>query len=431
MTGRWIRKLNESELWVFGFFFIIFCFYLGMIQQVILPFVFPSLHETAGIMKGASDTLYFHGLALDLLEKMKVHGWSAWQINYKGQSPAGIAAAFYYIFSPRLFVLIPFTAMVHSLSGVLLLKIMRLIFTGSRIGFFTVLPFLFMPSTTVWLVNFHRDPYFILGFFMVIYAHTLVYSDSVRVSKKRGSLLWFAAGACLVWLARPYALDIILVLSGISLLCLGFRMRNTWGPVVVTSIFVSVVVVLLVIGSEVKRIKKSDPPKPGITGMIQEMVEKKFTSFAKDRDRFNRLTEATESSLDTDLRFDSLSDVMAYLPRALQIALFAPFPGTWFEKDASIFRRGGAIEMIFFYMVYVLFVFMCVRKKLTIPAVPALIFATGLILFQGLVVSNVGALYRMRYGAIMIFVTLPLAYIGSGITKSVPNQFKIYKILEK
>jgi hypothetical protein len=431
MTGRWIRKLNESETGLFGFFFVFFCFYLGMIQLVILPFVFPSLHETAGIMKGASDTLYFHGLALDLLETMNIHGWDAWQINYKGQSPAGIAAAFYYIFTPRPYVLIPFTALVHALSGVFLLKIMRLVFKDSGIGFVVVLPFLFMPSTTVWLVNFHRDPYFILGFFMVIYAHTLVYSDSVRISKKGYCLPWFAAGAFLVWLARPYALDIILVLSGISLLCLGFRMRNTWGPVVVTSIFVSLVVILLLTGSEVKRIKKSDPPKPGITGMIQEVVKKKFTSFAKDRDRFTRLTEATGSSLDTDVRFGSLSDVFTYVPRALQIALFAPFPGTWFEKNASIFKRGAVMEMIFFYMGYFLFFLMCVKKRLTITVVPVLIFALGLILFQGLVISNVGALYRMRYGAIMIFVTLPLAYMCSPTFKAGAKPVNIFKFLEK
>ncbi|WP_024335014.1 hypothetical protein [Desulfotignum balticum] len=431
MTGRWVRKLNESDICLFGFFFIIFCFYLGLIQLVLLPFVFPAFHETSGIMKGASDTLYFHGLALDLLEKMNIHGWDAWQINYKGQSPAGIAAAFYYIFTPRPFVLIPFTAFAHSLSGVMLLKTMRLIFCDSRLFFFAVLPFLLMPSTTVWLVNFHRDPYFILGFFMVIYAHTLLFSDSGRFSKKGECLLWFAVGGFLVWLARPYALDIIAVLSVVSLLCLGFRIRNSWVPKMVISIFISVILLFLVMGSEVKRIKMADPPRPGITGMIQGMVEKKFTAFAKDRDRFNRLTEATGSSLDTDLGFFSLSDVMAYVPRALQIALFAPFPGTWFEKDASIFKRGAAMEMILFYIAYGSFFLMCIRKKLTITVVPALIFALGLVLFQGLVVSNVGALYRMRYGAIMIFVTLPLAYLCSEPVKAGAKPVKIIKSLEK
>jgi hypothetical protein len=288
-----------------------------------------------------------------------------------------------------------------------------------------------MPSTTVWLVNFHRDPYFILGFFMVIYAHTLLFSDSGWFSKKGECLLWFVVGGFLVWLARPYALDIIAVLSVVSLLCLGFRIRNSWVPKMVISIFISVILLFLVMGSEVKRIKMADPPRPGITGMIQGMVEKKFTAFAKDRDRFNRLTEATGSSLDTDLGFFSLSDVMAYVPRALQIALFAPFPGTWFEKDASIFKRGAAMEMILFYIAYGSFFLMCIRKKLTITVVPALIFALGLVLFQGLVVSNVGALYRMRYGAIMIFVTLPLAYLCSEPVKAGAKPVKIIKSLEK
>jgi hypothetical protein len=243
--------------------------------------------------------------------------------------------------------------------------------------------------------------------------------------------LWFAVGGFLVWLARPYALDIIAVLSVVSLLCLGFRIRNSWVPKMVISIFISVILLFLVMGSEVKRIKMADPPRPGITGMIQGMVEKKFTAFAKDRDRFNRLTEATGSSLDTDLGFFSLSDVMAYVPRALQIALFAPFPGTWFEKDASIFKRGAAMEMILFYIAYGSFFLMCIRKKLTITVVPALIFALGLVLFQGLVVSNVGALYRMRYGAIMIFVTLPLAYLCSEPVKAGAKPVKIIKSLEK
>ena len=87
-------------------------------------------------MKGANDTLYFHGLAVELSEKMRIDGWKAWTMNYRDQSPAGIAAFFYYIFSPAPFVLIPFTAFVYSLAGVFLLKTMRLIFKNSTLSFF-------------------------------------------------------------------------------------------------------------------------------------------------------------------------------------------------------------------------------------------------------------------------------------------------------
>ncbi len=403
--------MNESYLILFFFLFFIFCFYLGLIQLVLLPHIFPSLHAGNGIMKGANDSLYFHGLALELFEKMKIHGWNAWSINYQGQSPAGISAFFYYLFVPKPFILIPFTSFSHSLSGVFLLKIMRLLFKDVRIIFFVIFPFLFMPSAITWLSNFHRDSYFILGFLLVIYAHTILLLDPLSFRRVIGSALYFVFGTFLIWLARPYALDIIIFLSATTFFFFIYRKPNRL--LIISSITILVIVGFFsVVYLQENKTDGSDQLTKGFASSISIMIKNKFRGFAQNRYTFTKLIDA-KSNLDTGIQFNTFSDVISYIPRAMQISFFAPFPNTWFEKDLNLFKKVAVLEMIFLYLMYFYFLLMCLNRKLTMLAIPALIFSTGLILFQGLIVCNVGTLYRMRYGSIMIFVTIALSYFFS------------------
>lgn len=360
-------------------------------------------------MKGANDTLYFHGLAVELSEKMRIDGWKAWTMNYRDQSPAGIAAFFYYIFSPAPFVLIPFTAFVYSLAGVFLLKTMRLIFKNSTLSFFVVFPFLFMPSSLTWLSNFHRDSYFILGFFLVIYAHTILLSAPFHIKTILVSVCCFIPGAFLVWLARPYALNIIFFLSFLSFSF--FLFLNSNKP-----LRIALILFFLAIGSYMAFVLQEKKPEgtnqkislPGDS--ISLFIRGNSKTFAEHRVAFTHITDG-KSNLDTKVQFNRVSDVIVYIPRAMQISLFAPFPNTWFKKDSDLFKKVAVFEMFYLYMVYSFFFVMCLKRKPTVLFIPAIVFSLGLILFQGLIVCNVGTLYRMRYGPIMMFSTMALSYI--------------------
>jgi hypothetical protein len=98
----------------------------------------------------------------------------------------------------------------------------------------------------------------------------------------------------------------------------------------------------------------------------------------------------------------------------MQIALFAPFPSKWFSTEkrnsSSVEIYISAVEMLYSYvacigLLYWLFSYRLWRIELLLPVTCAL----GLILLLGLVVANVGTLYRMRFPMIMIFISFGMA----------------------
>jgi len=120
------------------------------------------------------------------------------------------------------------------------------------------------------------------------------------------------------------------------------------------------------------------------------------------------------STIDAQVRFGTFANLLAYLPRALQIGYCAPFPSMWLAKGAQVGRAGRLISGFETLMMYGLQVMALValwqhRRR---PAVWLLVFAATLALTAlGLVVANIGALYRMRYAFWMLLIVLA----GQGI----------------
>lgn len=107
------------------------------------------------------------------------------------------------------------------------------------------------------------------------------------------------------------------------------------------------------------------------------------------------------SSLDTNVFFRSSTEVFRYLPRAIQIGFFSPFPIHWLEEGATggkAIRIMGGVETFCWYVVYVGFVLFLalssapIRIKLWMMIL-SFIFVVSL----GLFIPNVGTLFRMRF----------------------------------
>lgn len=110
----------------------------------------------------------------------------------------------------------------------------------------------------------------------------------------------------------------------------------------------------------------------------------------------------TASSVDETVRFYNMSDLINYLPRALQIGLFAPFPDQWLKPGSSepntIMRKIAIFEMSFFY-VSLVFLLLNIKWVLRSPGVLyMLLISISVIIFYSYFMSNIGTLYRMRFG---------------------------------
>jgi hypothetical protein len=122
------------------------------------------------------------------------------------------------------------------------------------------------------------------------------------------------------------------------------------------------------------------------------------------------------STIDPQIRFESWSQVIRYLPRALEIALFTPFPNTWFESGAKVGRFGrmlSGFETLVIYLIYVLIAVGMWRRKLSLAAWYLFSISLASMLALSLVTANLGALYRLRYPFWMLLIILG---VGAGMS---------------
>lgn len=123
------------------------------------------------------------------------------------------------------------------------------------------------------------------------------------------------------------------------------------------------------------------------------------------------------SNIDLEISVDSFGKLVAYIPRAYQIAFLAPFPTTWLQSGSSesntMMRRISIVEMILVYIGLLglpFLVYFYYRKII----VWILILSNMIILLPIVIgIPNVGTIYRMRYGFLMVIVALGYAGLFS------------------
>jgi hypothetical protein len=136
------------------------------------------------------------------------------------------------------------------------------------------------------------------------------------------------------------------------------------------------------------------------------------------REGFERRYPNAGSNIDTEAQFNNLGDVIRYLPRALSIGLFAPFPNMWFTAGEQVGAYGrllSGIETFVMYVVEALALAGLWQSRRRLATWLLLLIALACVTALGLVVLNVAALYRMRY-VFWMLVILPGAYGAVKIT---------------
>lgn len=150
---------------------------------------------------------------------------------------------------------------------------------------------------------------------------------------------------------------------------------------------------------------------------FENLINRVFLKIAVARAGFTSSGGVTAASnIDKGMDFCRNEDLIRYIPRAIQIALFAPFPTSWtaVEKRNSspIEIYISAVEMFYCYIAYFGLLYWLVSyRRWSVALVVPIAFAVGLTLLLGLTVANVGTLYRMRFPFVMIFVSIGMAGI--------------------
>lgn len=427
-------------------------------RSFVLPVLFPGLHAGNGFMVGG-DAMGFHEKAVDIAARIRSIGWSEWQLrpNATLDTPAGIASAIYAVLGFNPLVLMPFNALVHAGAATCLFLILRPIIGGnSRHAIVATLPFVMFPTAFYWHSQLHKDGVFILGMYLFLlgWLHSLHGGGN---SWRRNLLSWamLAVAAAIVWAVRAYMLMIFSAVGvALVILAAAFEWRwhklgklttVDWGWRIIWR--VAFCFALAHMGGsgkaeltqvrqdiyEATRIQSmaevgcadcqnqnawsGECPHWIATPFVPGRVDRLGYSVALTRQGyFQNVYAGAGSTIDKDHCLNSLADILIYSPRAMQIALFAPFPWQWIQTSSQggggrVMRLLAGGEMLVVYSAFV-FCVAAVWRRRSIARLWAMVtFSIALLLLLATVTPNIGALHRMRYGYLMLLVGLGVGYM--------------------
>lgn len=157
------------------------------------------------------------------------------------------------------------------------------------------------------------------------------------------------------------------------------------------------------------RISSDEVPSETYAGRLYASAERTARWVDSVRYRFTAIYSQSGSNIDPDVRFRHLRDIFFYLPRAFEIGLWAPFPQTWADSGKRVGSAGKLLsgaETLVMYVFELLALVAVIRPPRRIAA--WLLFSISVfgMTLLGVVVPNVGALYRFRYTFWLLLIIL-------------------------
>src|ERR1051325_1416157 len=275
---------------------------------------------------------------------------------------------------------------------------------NARAGFVAATIVALWPSFLLHSTQLIRDPPAIACFLGLVLVLTLLLSREFAWRASVGASISGAVVVTLFWLVRGNMWNMVLVAVALAFVLLAVRIVHRDGLMIgnVIALLVIIAAVLLVPPRlESTSLPGVKPPQPPLA------IPSTSQQIAQRRAGF-RFYTSQASNIDRDVQFHSVGDIVRYIPRALVIGFFAPFPKMWVQ--AGSFGRAGRLlsgaETLAMYFIYLAagFSLWQDRRNLKMWFV-FLIAATGM-LALGLVVVNAGALYRIRYVFWMVMIVI-------------------------
>ena len=412
------------------------------IQKLVLPVFLPHLHVGHGLLKGG-DSIGFHFMASELADQIRINGWQAWSLRPNGHAPAGIAAATYAITGvSEPWILIPINAALFALGAASIFRIGILLTGNNSAAFAAVVPFAIFPSAAVIYADLHKDIWACAGSLLIISVWArLEAAEVLRISDAIRFAVLCLAGALLVWVVRPYFVKVLLFVSIFVLIVrvlaevIWRRWRpGTFGWKKLAAFVFCLVMLAVVMNMPTQASEFSDQPTVAKTiewvavNTSGSIIDDSLARIALAREGFFLTYPDAKSFIDRDVTFRSVGELVRYIPRALQIGLFAPFPPMWFAENVSaaarIMRTISGFEMAISYvlLIGVLLLIPLTSGRRLFVAMIAITSCALILIIMAMGIPNVGTLNRMRYG----FLMLPVGLGAAGWTLFI-DRWRAYK----
>ena len=372
-----------------------------------------SLHNGQGLWNFAPDSSSYNREAyrlLDFLKKGNLSGWwegsPFWHVKWIALSYGAI--------TPDPLSFAPLNAIVWTVSIYCVYKIARILFPDRQtFSIACALIFGFCPSYLLHTTQLLRDPFYVLGVLIMIWGWVGL------LSGYRGIVFSLLAsfGVLLACLNRIYVLEPLIVLSLLAtvLVVLGAPRARMYA--LLAFIMIGGIYVYQYPSKFVQILQKekgasilADSTQTGETKSgnlrlfangVTDWVRYQVMRLANARKTWINKYPNAGTNIDTDVHFRSLKDILAYIPRAAVIGFFAPFPSHWFGTPRTAgpaSRILAGLEMMVWYILLLGFGYFLFTGPVAWQIrIWMLVYTLTLVVLTSLVVTNIGALYRLRY----------------------------------
>ncbi|ETW97911.1 MAG: hypothetical protein ETSY1_20915 [Candidatus Entotheonella factor] len=359
-------------------------------------------HNGQGLWRFAGDSSRYHADALRLLE-----------LFHQGQVYEGLTrgrwwhtkwvALSYMLFGadPLSFAVI--NAIIWVMSIICVYKIVLHILPERRhVPMICAAMFGFWPSYLLHTTQLLKEPFFVFGVLLVVWGWTGLLAGHRRLSL----VMYVVLGILLAYLNRAHSMLPLTGVSVIAVCLMGYRAR---GSLVYALVTMALVISLAAVHKtrfddlnmeHLYHLTRTDASNQN-HDKLSRWIDAKVYMLTAARFTFTLGYRGAKSNIDEHVTFRSLPDIIQYMPKALLVGYFAPFPAHWFERGATVGYIGRALagfEMVGWYVLFIGSVSFFVQG--TVPLrlrIWLLVYTISLVMISALMISNVGALYRMRY----------------------------------
>ncbi len=381
--------------------------------------IMPKQFAVNGIGKFASDSFFYQNetaYLVTLLSKGDITAWATWptQLHLRLYAIPTVALSRWTNFN--VLTIEPLNLLYYLAILILVFELGKEIF-DRRTGLLAATIVAVWPSLLLHTTQLLRDPLIILAVLMLILS--IVRCLQREYVWHRGLLLGLMAAFSLliIRIVRLPMWGVALVAVGWFTLFLLVRMIRARRIMIGNLALAAVMIFAVLILPQFQPLVRNQQDAKAVRQILPENIEKLplARQIAIRRDAFANVNRESDDGLpagspvDNDVHLESALDIIRYLPRAAIVGFFSPFPNLWLSPGAEVGLSGrvlSGIETLFTYGLECLALVGLWRARKQLAAWLLFVVVWLGVLALGLIVSNVGSLYRLRYSFWILIVIM-------------------------
>jgi len=372
----------------------------------------PGQFDRKGLGTFASDGFMYQSEVIELCGVLKNQGvvaWATWptQLHVRLYSLPVVALNGGTRFS--ILAIEPLNLIYYLAILVLIFKLGDILF-DYRTGLLAAAVVALWPSFLLHTTQLLRDPLLITAFLVLTLTLTQCLKRNYRWT--RGIIIGVAGTAAIV-LIRIVRLPMwtllwaMILLAGLFLVIRLVRQRRLPAGNIIFAVMM--IAALLITprfqnafhNQQVVRRPRAIVPEEVQKLPVEEQIAARRQGFALRLDNSGEpVPSEAGSDIDRGIQFNGTADIIRHLPRAMVVGFFAPFPNMWIGAGKQVGGSGrmlSGFETLLSYMIECLALAGLWRARKDLAAWFVFLVITVGAVALGLVVANIGALYRLRY----------------------------------